>query len=98
MSFVLADRNLDTTAAQSMILAVEVLAPSTRRKDAVYKRSKYEDEGVPSYWIIDPDEPSMIAYELRDGRYATIGEATGSASLTLERPFPVMIIPADLIR
>jgi hypothetical protein len=40
----------------------------------------------------------MIAYELRDGRYATIGEATGSASLTLERPFPVMIIPADLIR
>ena len=43
-----------------MILAVEVLSPSTRRKDAVYKRSKYEDSGVASYWIVDPEAPSII--------------------------------------
>ena len=95
---VLADRNLETTAADSMILAVEVLSPSSRRKDAVYKRSKYEDEGVPNYWIVDPDEPSITALELRDGRYVTVGEATGDQRITLTRPFPVTIVPADLIR
>jgi Uma2 family endonuclease len=81
-----------------MILAVEVLSPSSRRKDAVYKRSKYEDEAVPSYWIVDPDEPSITALELRDGRYVTVGEATGNQPITLTAPFPVTIVPADLIR
>jgi len=46
---VLANRDLTSTAAESMILAVEVLSPSSRRKDAIYKRSKYEDEGVANY-------------------------------------------------
>ena len=39
-----------------LVLAVEVLSPSTRRKDHVLKRSKYQDAGVQSYWIIDPAE------------------------------------------
>ena len=95
---VLANRDLDTAAADSMILAVEVISPSSRRKDAVYKRSKYEDEGVPNYWIVDPDEPSITALELRDGRYVTVGEAIGDQRITLTRPFPVTIVPADLIR
>lgn len=95
---VLADRRLDTTAEDSMILAVEVISPSSRRKDAVYKQSKYEDEGVPSYWIVDPDQPSITVLELRDGRYVTVGEATGDQPITVEHPFPATIVPADLIR
>lgn len=95
---VLSDRDLTTSVADSMVLAVEVLSPSSRRKDAVYKFSKYQDEGVPSYWIIDPDEPSITAYELRDGRYVMIGEATADTPLALELPFPVTIVPADLVR
>ena len=95
---VLANRDLASPAAEATMLAVEVLSPSSRRKDAVYKFSKYQDEGVPSYWIIDPDAPSITAYELVDGRYVVVGEVTGAATLTLERPFPVRITPADLIR
>src|SRR6478735_10361271 len=38
---VLGNRDLASPARESMILAVEVLSPSSRRKDAVYKRSKY---------------------------------------------------------
>jgi Uma2 family endonuclease len=34
-----------------LVLAVEVLSPSTRRKDLVLKRSKYQDAGVSSYWV-----------------------------------------------
>jgi len=95
---VLADRDLATAPADSTMLVVEVLSPSSRRKDAVYKLSKYQDEGVPSYWIVDPDESSITAHELRDGRYLTVGRAIGDTALSLDQPFPVTIVPADLIR
>lgn len=38
-----------------LLLAVEVLSPSTARADRVKKRSLYRDEGVPEYWIVDLD-------------------------------------------
>lgn len=95
---VMSNRDLGSTVADSMVLAVEVLSPSSRRKDAVYKRSKYEDEGVPSYWIIDPQAPSILVLELRDGHYATVGEAAGAEAFVVLQPFPVTIVPADLIR
>jgi Uma2 family endonuclease len=58
-----------------LVLAVEVLSPSSRRKDLVLKRSKYEDVGVASYWVVDPEEPSVVVHELRDGRYVETGRA-----------------------
>jgi hypothetical protein len=36
----------------------------------------------------------MTVFELRDGRYVTV--AVTSARLTVERPFPVTISPAQL--
>jgi Uma2 family endonuclease len=80
-----------------MILAVEVLSPSTRRKDLFLKRSKYQDAGVTSYWIVDPEKPSITALELVDGHYVTVGEAAGDEALFVEKPFPVTIIPSKLI-
>lgn len=41
--------------AGSLLLAVEVLSPSTARTDRVLKRRVYQDEGVPEYWLIDLD-------------------------------------------
>jgi Uma2 family endonuclease len=81
-----------------MILAVEILSPSTRRKDLFLKRSKYQDAGVPSYWIIDPAAPSITALELVDGQYMTVAEAFGDEAAMLEKPFPVTIVPASLIK
>lgn len=78
--------------------AVEVLSPSTRRMDMVLKRSKYEEGGVESCWVIDPNGPSITALELRDGRYVEVGSATGEEAFELDRPFPVRIAPADLPR
>src|SRR5664279_3698336 len=95
---VLGNRDLDTAVGDSLILAIEVLSPSSRRKDAVYKRSKYEDSGVAAYWIIDPMIPSILALELVDGHYVTVGEAIGDDAITLERPFPVTVVPAALTR
>jgi Uma2 family endonuclease len=36
-------------------LAIEVLSPSSRRRDEVLKRRLYERTGVHEYWIVDPD-------------------------------------------
>lgn len=38
-----------------LLLAVEVLSPSTARADRVKKRNLFRDEGVPEYWIVDLD-------------------------------------------
>lgn len=37
-----------------LMLAVEVLSPSTARNDRYRKRSVYLEEGVPEYWVVDP--------------------------------------------
>ncbi|MFW6091695.1 MAG: Uma2 family endonuclease, partial [Actinomycetota bacterium] len=73
------------------------LSPSTRRKDRVLKFSKYADSGVASYWIVDPQAPSVSAYDLVGGAYRQVGEATGTEALELDRPFPVTVRPAGLL-
>lgn len=93
-------RTTDFTEANlpvAPLLAVEILSPSTRHLDLGLKRSKYEAMGTRHYWIVDPMEPSMTAWELVDGRYAEAGHAEGDEELALERPFPVRIVPSGLI-
>ncbi|MDO9456958.1 Uma2 family endonuclease [Nocardioides sp.] len=80
------------------LLAVEILSPSTRHIDLGLKRSSFEKAGVPSYWVVDPAEPSIIAWELVDDRYVEVGRATGAEALTVERPFPVTVVPDLLVR
>ena len=78
------------------LLAVEVLSPSTRRIDLLLKRDRLQAAGVPSYWLVDPDEPSLTALELRDGAYAEVAVVRGAQEWTAEQPFPVEVRPADL--
>lgn len=47
--------------------AAEVLSPSTKSKDCVIKLNKYMNAGVKEYWIIDPDEEKVFAYDFADG-------------------------------
>jgi Uma2 family endonuclease len=80
------------------VLVVEILSPSNRRHDLVAKRRVYEQAGIESYWIIDPDQPSITVLELRDGRYFEVGQAAGSAELAVDSPYKLRIRPADLIK
>ena len=93
-------RRADLTATHLVgapVLTVEILSPSTKHLDLAYKRARYEAAGVPSYWVIDPDGPSIIAWELIDGAYTEVGRATDDTVLTLNQPFPVTIVPAALV-
>ena len=46
-------------------LAVEILSPSTRRRDETLKRQLYDRVGV-EYWLIDPDA-DVVSISRRDG-------------------------------
>lgn len=43
------------TQVRSLLLAVEVISPSSVRTDRVMKRDFYLDVGVPEYWVMDLD-------------------------------------------
>lgn len=45
-------------------LVVEVLSPSTRKKDTGLKLSKYKNTGVREYWVVDPDKMTILVYDL----------------------------------
>ena len=49
-------RHRDWSRIQSLLLVAEVLSPSTARADRFAKRRRYQEAGVPSYWIVDGDE------------------------------------------
>lgn len=40
---------------RTLLLAVEVLSPSTSRRDRGIKRRLYQEYNVPTYWIVDAD-------------------------------------------
>lgn len=42
---------------------VEVLSPSTRKKDLTIKHFKYMNAGVREYWIIDPVKKNIVVYD-----------------------------------
>ena len=48
-------------------LIVEILSPSSSRRDWGYKRELYARHGVGEYWIIDPTNHLVSVLTLRDG-------------------------------
>ena len=80
------------------LLVVELLGPGTRRHDLVLKRGAYEQAGVPSYWLVDPAVPSLTVLELADGAYVETARVEGEQAWPGTRPYPVTVVPADLLR
>lgn len=79
------------------VIAVEVLSPSTRAFDLLLKKDRLQRAGCAHYWVIDPDVPTIIAWQLVDGVYVESGRAEGDDFLVLTEPFPVEIRPTSII-
>lgn len=79
------------------LLVVEVLSASTRRIDLATKRMAYADAGVPSYWIVDPDVPSLAVLSLEEGGYVDAATVVGDEPWHCEQPVRATIIPARLV-
>jgi Uma2 family endonuclease len=78
-------------------LALEVLSPSTRRIDLFLKHSRLEAAGCPAYWVIDPDIPSLIAWELRGSAYTQVALVTGNETYAAQQPYRFEVSPARLV-
>jgi len=59
---------------RALLLAVEVLSPSTARADRHRKRLIYQDQGVPEYWIVDSEARLVERWRPGDSRPEQIAE------------------------
>lgn len=67
--------------------------------DLVRKFNRYAAEGLPRYWVANPLEPSVRAYELRDGRFEEVAEAIGDDEVEFDFGVGrVVLRPTDLLR
>jgi Uma2 family endonuclease len=61
--------------AGSIVLAVEVISPSTAHADRITKRRLYQRFNVPEYWIIDADARLVERWKPDDTRPEVLGES-----------------------
>jgi len=79
------------------LLAVEVLSPSTSLTDLNVKFDRYQRSRIPSYWVVDPAEPRLIAWEHRAGKYVEVADVGAAEAWTPSQPFAVTITPGLLV-
>jgi Uma2 family endonuclease/predicted DNA-binding transcriptional regulator AlpA len=65
-------------------LLVEILSPSSRRKDRLQKMQIYQRAGVRHYWLVDPQEKTLECFAWHDGVYALV--ASGMDEDMVEHP------------
>ena len=65
-------------------LVIEILSPgaTNRERDLVAKRNDYAQAGVAEYWIVDPDEQTVIVLSLDGEAYRAHGEFRSGAVAT----------------
>ncbi len=68
---------------------LEILSPSTRRKDMFVKSEKYCNAGVKEYWMIDPKKKLLIVYNFMD-------EDVTPIILPLEGKYPLFLYEGKL--
>ena len=74
-------------------LAVEIVSPSTARRDRQTKRQLFERYGVPYFWIVDPDARALDVYREVGEAYASAERFSGAELVALP-PFPGLTIDA----
>ena len=50
-------------------LVIEIISPSTAKKDLNDKYNLYEENEVKEYWIVLPESNAVDQYFLKDGKY-----------------------------
>jgi Uma2 family endonuclease len=85
---------------EDAILAVEVVSPSSGLRDRETKRALYAQAGIPSYWLVEPDEeqPTIRLTEFTlgpDKAYVRVAHRVTGVFRT-ESPWPVEIDLAAL--
>ena len=80
---ILTEKNIQGTPA----LVVEILSPSTRKRDRETKRALYDRSGVREYWLVDPEQDVVTIHRRAlDGSFPRTARLTAKALDTLDSP------------
>lgn len=74
----------DTRIDGAPTLVVEVMSPSSSRKDRLQKMRIYQKVQVQHYWLVDPQEKTLECFAWHDGVYALV--ASGMDEDVVEHP------------
>ncbi len=75
-------------------LCVEIISPSSDTVDRRDKFRQYATARIPHYWIIDPDERTIEAFNLEGPEYQPAGQGRGHDIVSFA-PFPDLAIHLD---
>jgi len=67
-------------------MIVEILSPSTLKRDTIEKFTLYEESGVKEYWIVHPNDKAINVFLLQeDGKYdnGTLYELKGKVPVNV---------------
>jgi len=79
-------------------LVVEVLSPSTRRRDELLKRGLYGRAGVAEYWVVDPVAETVKVYRRAGDDFARVELLSASDGDRLTSPLlPGLEIPLAVV-
>jgi len=64
-------RNTIRLSMTPPLLVIEIVSPGELQRDRDYiaKRMQYQDRGIPEYWIVDPQQETILVLELTDAAY-----------------------------
>jgi Uma2 family endonuclease len=67
-------RNTIRLSMAPPLLVVEIVSPGEiqRDRDYIAKRMQYQDLGIPEYWIVDPQERTILVLELEGAVYKEV--------------------------
>ncbi|HXV86750.1 MAG TPA: Uma2 family endonuclease, partial [Gemmatimonadales bacterium] len=77
---------------RTLLLAAEVLSPSTARHDRITKRRLYQEHGVLTYWVVDPDARLVERWHPGDTRPEIV---TDRLTWRVAPDAPEMVIELD---
>ena len=84
-------RTLTWARVQTLLLAVEVLSPSSGRADRFTKRRLYQNVGIPLYWVVDADDRSVEVWTPADRFPRVEGDALVWAPSGADTPFALRL-------
>ena len=75
-------------------LVIEIISPAVPERDRVIKRSLYERNGVPEYWMVEPEDEGIQLLCLRQQRFKPHGWFT-TGTVLHSRAVPGLSVPID---
>ena len=64
----------DWRTFRTLLLAVEIVSPSSARADRLVKRRLYQERRVATYWVVDPDARLVEVWHPEDERPAIVSD------------------------